>query len=167
MISISDNTATNLLIERVGMANVNHTMRDLGMQQSTLGRVMKGRRALEDEPENWATPNDYATLIETILGQRAAQPGSCEAMVAMLEKQQSTNRISRYLPPDTRWGSKTGQIEGVTNDVGFVVTERGTLVISAFCEDLPDRHVGEQFIGDITRAALKATSIAEPLETSF
>jgi beta-lactamase class A len=157
MISISDNTATNVLIALVGMENINRTMGELGMSQSTLGRLMKGRPAIENEQENWATPDDYASLMETILNQRAAQPSSCDAMVAMLEKQQCTNRISRYLPPDIRWGSKTGQIDRVTNDVGFVMTERGFLVISAFCEALPDQHVGEEFIGDITRAALSLT----------
>jgi beta-lactamase class A len=166
MISISDNTATNVLIKLVGMDNINRTMRDLGMDQSTLGRLMKGRRAMEDEQENWATPDDYASLVEAILYQRAAQPSSCESMMAMLEKQQCTNRISRYLPPGTRWGSKTGQIEGVTNDVGFVMTERGSVVISAFCEALPDQYVGEKFVGDITRAALQPSDIANPLETS-
>ena len=166
MISISDNTATNVLIKLVGMDTINRTMGDLGMGQSTLGRLMKGRQAKEDEEENWATPDDYAVLLQAILEQRAAKPGSCGAMVAMLEKQQCTNRISRYLPDDVRWGSKVGQIEGVTNDVGFVITERGSLVISAFCEALPDEHVGDKFIGDITRAALKATGIAKPLETS-
>jgi beta-lactamase class A len=157
MISISDNTATNVLIDLVGMENINRTMRDLGMSQSTLGRQMKGRPAIENEQENWATPGDYASLMETILNQRAVQPSSCDAMVAMLEKQQCTNRISRYLPPGVRWGSKTGQIDRVTNDVGFVMTERGILVISAFCEGLPDQHVGEKFIGDMTRAALAVT----------
>ncbi len=48
VISISDNTATNVLIERVGMDNVNRTMRDLEMGESPLGRLMKGRRALSD-----------------------------------------------------------------------------------------------------------------------
>ena len=157
MISISDNTATNVLIELFGMDNINRTMGDLGMGQSTLGRLMKGRPAIENEQENWATPGDYASLMEAILNQRAAQPSSCDAMTAMLEKQHCTNRISRYLPPDARWGSKTGQIAGVTNDVGFVMTERGFLVISAFCEALPHEHVGEKFIGDITRAGLKIT----------
>ena len=38
--------------------------------------------------------------------------------------------------------------------------------MSAFCEALPDQHVGEKFIGDITRAAIKRTDIAKPLETS-
>jgi beta-lactamase class A len=157
MISTSDNTATNVLIELVGMGNINRTMRDLGMTRSTLGRLMKGRRATQAERENWATPDDYASLGEAILVRRAAQATSCDAMMAMLEKQQCTNRISRYLPPGTRWGSKIGQTEGVTNDVGFVMTERGFLVISAFCEALPDQHVGEKFIGDITSAALNLT----------
>jgi hypothetical protein len=75
-----------VLIERVGMANVQRTMRALGMADSTLGRVMKGRRAIEGEAENWATPDDYATLLEAMLTQRAAQPDSCDAMLAMLEK---------------------------------------------------------------------------------
>ena len=166
MISISDNTATNMLIELAGMKNINRTMSELGMSQSTLGRLMKGRPAIENEQENWATPDDYASLMEAILDQRAAQPCSCDAMLSMLEKQQCTNRISRYLPPEVRWGSKTGQIDGVTNDVGFVMTETGFVVVSAFCETLPDQHVAEKFIGDITRAAIKRTDIAKPLETS-
>jgi beta-lactamase class A len=166
MISISDNTATNVLIELLGMERINQTMRELGMSQSTLGRLMKGRPAQGDEQENWATPDEYASLVEALLERRVAQPDSCDDMVALLEKQQCTNRIARYLPEGVRWGSKTGQIAGVSNDVGFITTDRGTLIISVFCEALPDEHVGEKLIGDLTRAALKATGIAEPLETS-
>jgi beta-lactamase class A len=95
--------------------------------------------------------------MEAILNQLAALLSSCDAMTAMLEKQQCTNRIPHYLPPDARRGSKTWQIAGVTNDVGFVMTERGILVISAFCEELPNEHVGERSIGDITRAGLEIT----------
>jgi beta-lactamase class A len=86
----------------------------------------------------------------------------------MLEKQQCTRRISRYLPEDEsiRWGSKTGSIAGVTNDVGFVASDRGTVIVSVFCEDLADQHVGEQVIGDVARAALRATSIVEPTSSS-
>jgi hypothetical protein len=50
--------------------------------------------------------------------------------------------------------------------VGFVATDRGFLVISIFCEDLPDEHVGAQVIGDMTRAALNATGIVELPESS-
>lgn len=167
-ISISDNTATNVLIDYAGMDAVNATMRELGMTQASLGRKMKGRPAQGDEPENWATSEDYIAVLQAILEGRAASPESCERMLAMLETQTNTRRISRYLPEQegVRWGSKTGSVLGVTNDVGFVTTERGTLLISVFCEALPDQHVGEQVIGDISRAAMKATGVVEPLYTS-
>jgi beta-lactamase class A len=156
MMSISDNTATNVLIDYAGMDVVNTVMRELGMTGSTLGRKMKGRPA---------TPADYITVLQAILERRAASPESCDRMIAMLEKQTNTRRISRYLPEQegTRWGSKTGSVSGVTNDVGFITTERGTLLLSIFCEGLPDQHVGEQAIGEISRAAMTATGIVEPL----
>lgn len=166
MISISDNTATNLLIRRAGMDAVNTTMREIGMPDSNLSREMKGRPAHEGEEENLATPNDYTRVVQAILDNEAASSKSCEAMTAMLEKQQNTRRIARYLPlddEDIRWGTKTGSIKGVTNDVGFILSPKGRLVIGVFCEGMPDQHTGEQAIGDISRAAMKSTGIVEPV----
>lgn len=164
MISISDNTATNLLIDLVGLDAVNDVIASLGMRDSNLGRKMQGRPALPDEPENWATPDDYALAIQALLEGRAASTESCTAMLAMLEKQQNPRRIGRYVPEGEgiRWGSKTGSLTGVVNDVGFITTPAGTLVASVFTEGLPDLHAGEQAIGDITRAALQATGLIPP-----
>lgn len=168
MISISDNTATNILIDMAGMDAVNKTMQELGMTNSNLARKMQGKPAEGKQQENWATPNDYARVVKALLDGTAASADSCAKMVAMLEKQQNTRRISRYLPEskDIRWGSKTGSIKGVTNDAGFITTPAGTLIVSVYCEGLPDQHVGEQTIGDISRAAMTATGVAEPLQTS-
>lgn len=169
MISISDNTATNLLIRLVGMEAVNRTMADLGMVGSNLGREMRGRPAAADEPENLATPNDYAGAIAAILDGTAASAASCAAMQAMLERQQNARRIGRHVPATSskvRWGSKTGSIPGVTNDVGYIVAPNGRLIVAVYCEHVADQHIGEQVIGDITRAALAATGVAGPLYTS-
>jgi beta-lactamase class A len=168
MISISDNTATNILIDMAGMAEVNATMASLGMTASSLGRKMKGRPAEGDEEENWATPSDYAAVIQSILDDRAASKTACAQMEAMLETQQNKRRIARYLPEaeGVRWGTKTGSIAGVTNDAGFITSPNGTLIVSVFCEGLADQHVGEQVIGDISRAAMAATGVVEPLRTS-
>lgn len=161
MISISDNTATNILIDLAGMEAVNATMRDLGMTASTLERKMRGRPALPGEPENWATPADYATVIAALLGGEAASAESCATAIELLTHQQNDRRIARHLPAreDYRWGSKTGSIAGVTNDVGFVATPRGTLVASIFCENFADQHVAEAFIGEVCRAALDACGL--------
>jgi beta-lactamase class A len=168
MISISDNTATNILIDMAGMDAVNETMRSLGMTNSNLGRKMKGRPAQAGEQENWATPDDYAAAVKSILEGHAASADSCRKMQAMLAKQQNSRRISRYLPEseDIRWGSKTGSVKGVTNDVGFITSPAGTMIIGVYCEALPDQHTGEKAIGDISRAAMAATGVVEPLWTS-
>src|SRR5262245_14411526 len=164
--SISDNTATNLLIRRVGMPAVNGVMHSLGMTGSTLGREMRGRPAESDTEENWATPDDYARVVRLLLDGHAAGPAGTAAMVTMLERQQNGRRIGRYVPeaPGVRWGSKTGGLKGVTNDVGFVTGPGGRLILAVFCEGMADLHVGEQCIGDIARAAMRATGVVTPLD---
>lgn len=160
MMSISDNTATNVLIDYTGMAEVNAAMRSLGMANSVLGRKMRGRPVLADEQENWAVPNEYATAIEALLGNRAASSSSCAQMIALLEKQQNDRRIARHLPKKDgpRWGTKTGSLPGVVNDVGFIMTAKGPLILSIYCEKPVDPLAGEQIIGDIAKAALAAVS---------
>jgi beta-lactamase class A len=164
--SISDNTATNLLIRRVGMAAVNERMRSLGMTGSTLAREMRGRPAAPGEEENWATPDDYARVVRLLLDGQTAGPAGTAAMITMLERQQNGRRIGRYVPetPGVRWGSKTGGLKGVTNDVGFVTGPGGRLILAVFCEGMSDLHVGERCIGDIARAAMGATGVATPLD---
>lgn len=89
-------------------------------------------------------------------------------MIAMLAKQQTKRRIARYLPEgeDIRWGSKPGGVKGAHSDVGFITSSKGTLILSVFSERLPDAHISEDVIGTLSRAAMKATGIVEPLYTS-
>lgn len=165
MISISDNTATNMLIRLATMDAVNQLMPELGMTGSNLDREMKGRAPDGGEAENWATPDDYVAVIRSILDGRAASRESCDQMIAMLELQQNRRRLARYLPVDDaiRWGSKTGTIPGVVNDVGFITSPAGTLVLAVYCDGLSSFVPGEKIIGDISRAAMLATGIVEPL----
>ena len=156
MMAISDNSTTNILIDRVGMAETNALMKALGMQGSILGRKVRGRPPVEGETENWALPDEYAGLIAAILNNQAASPASCAAMVQMLEKQTNDRRIARHLPKGEarpRWGTKTGSLPGVVNDVGFIMAPAGPLVLSIYCE-IPDPNAGEAVIGEVARAAL-------------
>lgn len=158
MMSISDNSATNMLIETLGMAPINATMAALGMRDSVLGRKMRGALRNAEEQENWALPGEYAGLIAALLENRAASPEACAQMVALLEAQQNERRIARHLPTRNRprWGSKTGSLPGICNDVGFIMTATGPLILAVFCEALPDPHTGEALIGAIAKAALEA-----------
>ncbi len=156
MMSISDNAATNMLIDLVGMEAVNATMRAMGMVKSVLGHKMAGRPALACEIENWAVPDEYLAMMSLILAGEAASAESCAQMVALLETQQNNRRIGRFLkrPEGPRWGSKTGSLPGVVNDVGFVMTEAGPLCLAVFCEGV-EALAGEEMIGLIAQAALR------------
>lgn len=167
MMSISDNTATNILIDMAGMEAVNALMRELGMAQSTLARKMQGKPAEGPQAENWATPNEYTMLVGKLIAGEVASRESCEKMVATLRQQQNTRRIGRFVPETgVEWGSKTGSIKGVVNDVGFVRSDAGSVVVSVFLHDMPDMVSGERVIGEITRQAMALSGVVEPLWTS-
>lgn len=161
MMSISDNPATNILIDLVKMENVNAIMRKLGLEQSLLGRPMRGRPANEGEQENLATPNEFASLMQSILDKKVASEQSCDQMIAILEKQQNGRRIGRWVPEGMRWGSKTGSYDSVVNDVGFIASDDDTLIISAFVADLPNMVTGEGLIGEIAWAAMVASGFVD------
>ena len=160
MMAISDNTATNVLIDYVGMDKVNAAMRSLGMTASVLGRKMRGRPVLASEQENWAVPNEFALMIAALLDGRAASSSACMQMIALMEKIQNDRRIARHLPREggPRWGSKTGTLPGAVNDVGFILTAGGPLILSVYCERPENALAGEEIIGDISRDVLAAVS---------
>jgi beta-lactamase class A len=157
MISISDNTATNFLIDLAGIDNINATMRELGIEQSLVRRRMLGRTPGPDDPENWIKANEMADLVSMIVTDRAAAPESCAAMRDLLRTQQNSRRISRFLPEGTDWGSKTGSLELVCNDVGFAFTPAGPLSLAIFVRGLDD-VAGELAIASIAHAAWAAVT---------
>lgn len=165
MITISDNTATNILIDRAGMPAVNAAIRDLGMADSALGRKMRGRAAAPGEPENRGTPDDYLRALAAILDGGAASAASNALMRALLARQQNPRRIGRYVPTGAgiSWGSKTGSLDGVANDVGFIAGPGGLLLLAIFTEGVPDAADPERAIGTLARAAMLDSGVATPL----
>jgi beta-lactamase class A len=101
-------------------------------------------------------PDEYVGLISALFDNRAASPASCAAMIALLEKQTNDRRIARHLPRGEsrpRWGTKTGSLPGVVNDVGFIMTPQGPLLLAIYAE-IADPNEGEAVIGAVARAAL-------------
>ncbi len=154
MMSISDNTATNMLIDLAGMENVNGAIASLGMANSSLGRKMRGVPAQGGSPENWATANDFRACIDAILSGTAASRESCDGMIEMLMLQQNTRRIGRSFPEGTLpWGSKTGTVGTVSHDAGFVRGPKGDMVVTVFTDRFPVLHDAEPVMGEIARLA--------------
>lgn len=157
MIAISDNTATNMLIDLIGMANINAALQEDGFRQTKVSRRMLGRPATTGEPENLTTAREMARLLRIILTNGDVGHECHRDMRTLLEAQQNERRIGRIVPPGWRWGSKTGSYATVVNDVGFIECPDGLMLLSIFVCDFLHPSQGEETIAQIAKAALQET----------
>src|SRR5207248_4742770 len=115
MVAVSDNSATNVLIDRVGMENVNALMDSLGLTHTRLRRKMMDVKAAGEGRENISTPREMMSLLEQIYRGKVLN----KEMAADFLKMLSTHKqsfIPRDLPDGVRTANKPGELEGVRND---------------------------------------------------
>jgi beta-lactamase class A len=152
MISVSDNSMTNVLIDRVGMDNVNALLDSLGLTHTRLRRKMMDIHAAAEGRENVSTPREMALLLEALYRGKVLNPQLTEDYFKLLSIPKSSY-IPRYLPEDVRVANKPGELEGVRTDSGIVFTGNRPFVISVMTSyDRNERDAGEA-IARISAAA--------------
>jgi beta-lactamase class A len=154
MITVSDNTATNMIIDRVGMENVNETMARLGLPHTKLQRKMQDSEAVRADRENLSTPGEQARLLELIYRGEVLSEASREEVLRILSIPKSS-RIRALLPPDTRVAHKTGGVPGVSVDVGIVLLEGRPFIVSVMVNWMLERAEAERAMSEIALAAYR------------
>jgi beta-lactamase class A len=119
MISVSDNSAANILIDRVGLDNVNGLLDSLSLTHTRLRRKMMDIKAAAEGRENIATPRELAQLLETLYNGKVLNKLLTDDYFNLLSTPKSSY-IPRDLPEDLRIANKPGELEGVRNDCGLV-----------------------------------------------
>jgi beta-lactamase class A len=116
MITVSDNTATNLLVGLVGTANVDKRLASYGLTHTKLFRptFRDGHADVFPEPEKEfglgvTTPREMARLLELIAIGKVVGRGACDEMIAILREQHDRAMIPRSLPEDVRVANKAGE----------------------------------------------------------
>lgn len=150
MVTVSDNTATNMVIDRVGMDRVNQTMRDLGLSETTLRRKMMDAESVAADRENVSTPNEQASLLERLYRKDPELVGeaSRDEILRILSIPKSS-RIRPLLPPGVRVAHKTGSVSGVVVDVGIVFVENRPFVIAMMGNWLLDAAKTERAMSEM------------------
>jgi len=154
MVAVSDNSAANILIDRVGMANVNALMDSLGLMHTRLQRKMMDVKAAAEGRENISTPREMMTLLEQIYRGKVLN----KEMTADFLKMLSTHKesfIARDLPDGLQVADKPGELEGVRNDVGIVFAQNRPYVICVMTGYLRHERDGERAITQISAAAYR------------
>ena len=161
MIIVSDNTATDMVMHRLGPGSVTRTMHALGLDEihapltvreifddllpssdpaQDLLEAAKGPRNRQGRAyslgpdNNVGTPRALTRLLARIWAGEVVDRDACDAMLAILLKQQLNDRLPRYLPPGTPCAHKTGTLPGLRNDSGIIYADDDNHVaITVFC----------------------------------
>ena len=152
MISVSDNSMTNVIIDRVGMENVNALLDSLGLTHTRLRRKMMDLKAAAEGRENVATPREMMTLLEDLYRGKVLNKQLTDDFFNLLSIHKESY-IPRELPEDLRVANKPGELEGVRNDSGIVFTGNRPFVISVMTSYLRHERDGGQAIIRIAAAA--------------
>lgn len=169
MIVLSDNTATNMLIDLLGLTAVNDMIRGLGLTQTTLmNRV--DFSAIDGNVSRFAvtTAREFATALEQVAQGTFVSRAACDTIVDIMERQQYLDLLPRFLPfnpyareldlpRDLRIANKTGFFPGVRCDTALLMLPHRTFIVTAFTNGSRDLgftadNEGAVFLGHIGRA---------------
>lgn len=161
MITISDNMATNLLIDLLGLEKIQKNVEALGLEGVQLNRKMFEKRPGYREKINYITAAGIGALLEKIYRGQLVSEKASRRMMEMLLAQQCSNKIPLLLPGGAV-AHKTGEDDTMTHDVGILLTKRPCVV--CFCNwKLQQGDEGKMnlLIGEITRQIWDAQGGAE------
>jgi beta-lactamase class A len=152
MVAVSDNSATNVLIDHLGMENVNALLASQSLSHTRLRRKMMDLEAAKQGRENVSTPREMMSLLESIYRGKVLKQESAADFFRVL----STNKdswIPRDLPAGLKIANKPGALEGVRNDSGIVFVEGRPYVICVMTAFLTNERDGEEAISKISLTA--------------
>lgn len=154
MIAVSDNAATNVLIDRVGMENVNAMLDSLGLTHMRLRRKMMDLKAASEGRENIATPHEFVSLLTALYDGKVLNKEMTDDFFKMLSTHKDS-WIPRDLPESVRVADKPGALEGVRNDSGIVFVKNRPYAISIMTSYLRRERDGEDAISKISLEACR------------
>ena len=150
MIIVSDNTATNILIRRLGIDRINATLRELGCGTTTLRRLLFDCEAAGRGLENTINAREMGMLLEKLWRGEIVSPEASTAMMDILLDQRLNGKLPFFLHArKIKIAHKTGEDTGVTHDVGVVMTQQPLVV--CFLGEHVDVPAYERLMQDAAR----------------
>lgn len=147
MITESDNTATNMLTDILGLDYYNSFFMKLGLTRTNFSRMIMDLRKRNRGVENYTTPQDMANLLQMIYERKLT--GSDE-MLEILKSQKINDRLAIAIPPEWSIGHKTGLMNNSCHDVGIVFAPTSDYLICALTSDIRNFRRAKSFISEIS-----------------
>jgi beta-lactamase class A len=177
MIVVSDNTATNLILNRIGGNAVNGRMAQLGFQQTRVMRKILGDGAnlkphpsgvteegAKPENKSWgigrSSPHEMVTILEKLYRGALVNKVASEEMISVLKRQQYHEGIGRDMK-DVTIASKSGALDHLRSDVGIVYSKNTAIAMAITVNDIPEVDYSPDNPGDLLISSLSEIFVAE------
>ena len=174
MIIVSDNTATNLILDRIGADAVNDFMNSLGLTKTRSMRKIRGDGTQLKPAQGWSregekpenkkfgigasTSREMVRLLELLEQGRVVSPAASKDLLSILERQQYKDGIGRR-SGEIRIASKSGSLDALRSDVGIAYTPHGRIAIAITVDDMPEidyspDNIGGKLISDLSQVLI-------------
>ena len=153
MIIVSDNTATNLITDRITADSVNDYLDSIGLTATRFNRKVRGDGSTLAEPSGWSraglleenrkyglgvsTPREMVRLLEMLEAGRVVNAAVSKDILDILARQQVRDGIARHAPEDLRIVSKSGALDALRSDVGIVYAKGGPVAMAITVDEMP------------------------------
>jgi beta-lactamase class A len=175
MIIVSDNTATNLVIDRITADAVNDYLDTLGLTATRSMRKVRGDGTALKPAEGWSragklpenqrfgigssTPREMVRLLEMLEQGKVVSPAASKDVIDLLKRQQFKTGIGRRVGDDVPVASKSGALDALRSDVGIAYTKGGRIAMAITIDDMPaidysPDNAGEELIWEISKVLM-------------
>lgn len=150
MIILSDNTATNLVLDcfadehEAKLDAVNNRMKELGLNNTKILNKLMSFKTKKKTPEairfgvGYTTPNDMLKLLELLANGKIINPEVSAEIINIMKNTQDYEMMKRYLPENIVVAHKTGAIDKMRADIGLVYAKCVTYAVAIFCDELSE-----------------------------
>ncbi len=155
MITESDNTATKMLIDDMGIGYFQEAFENIGLVFTRIYPEGLSLSSGHVARENYTTAREMTAIMERIYRGDMVDRTSSEFMLDVLKHNKSRSRLRKGLPLGWEIGHKTGLLRRSCHDVGVVFSPRGDYLISVLTSDVPNYSSAKDFISRVARLTYK------------
>ena len=164
MIIVSDNTATNLILDRITADAVNDYLDSIGITTTRSNRKVRGDGNQLKAPEGWSragrqeengrfglgvsTPREMVRILEMLDRGQIVSPAASKDILDIMKMQQVRDGIARHAPDDLVIASKSGSLDALRSDLGIVYATGGPIAMAITVDDMPVTDYSPDNVGD-------------------